>query len=81
MDKGIVIVTIDNKSHIEYEVEIPLNICVKDIYLALLKAFKVEENRNLTGYYIKTENPTCFLKGNDILKDYGITSGSKIILL
>lgn len=80
MDRGIVIVTID-KTNKEFEVEIPLNITVREIYMALIKAFNMKDNKNLTGYYIKTENPTCFLKGNDILKDYGITSGSKIILL
>ena len=80
MDKGIVIVEIDKKNE-EYEVEIPLNISVKDITTALLKAFKITNNKNLTGYYIKTENPTCFLKGNDMLKDYGVTSGTKIILI
>lgn len=80
MDRGIVIVTID-KTNTEFEVEIPLNITVRDIYMALIKAFNIKDNKNLTGYYIKTENPTCFLKGNDILKDYGITSGSKMILL
>ena len=80
MDNGIVIVSVD-KTDKELEVEIPLNITVKDIYIALMKAMNLNENRSLTGYYIKTENPTCFLKGNDILKDYGITSGSKIILL
>ena len=80
MDRGIVIVTID-KTNMEFEVEIPLNITVREIYMALIKAFNIKDNKNLTGYYIKTENPTCFLKGNDVLKDYGITSGSKIILL
>lgn len=80
MDNGIVIVSVD-KTDKELEVEIPLNITVKDIYIALMKAMNLNENRSLTGYYIKTENPTCFLKGNDILKDYGITSGSKIILI
>lgn len=80
MDRGIVIVTID-KTNTEFEVEIPLNITVREIYMALIKAFNIKDNKNLTGYYIKTENPTCFLKGNDVLKDYGITSGSKIILL
>ena len=80
MDRGIVIVTID-KTNKEFEVEIPLNITVREIYMALIKAFNIKDNKNLTGYYIKTENPTCFLKGNDVLKDYGITSGSKIILL
>lgn len=80
MDRGIVIVTID-KTNMEFEVEIPLNITVREIYMALIKAFNIKDNKNLTGYYIKTENPTCFLRGNDVLKDYGITSGSKIILL
>lgn len=80
MDRGIVIVTID-KTNTEFEVEIPLNITVREIYMALIKAFNIKDNKNLTGYYIKTENPTCFLRGNDVLKDYGITSGSKIILL
>lgn len=80
MDRGIVIVTID-KTNTEFEVEIPLNITVRDIYMALIKAFNIKDNKNLTGYYIKTENPTCFLRGNDVLKDYGITSGSKVILL
>ena len=80
MDRGIVIVTID-KTNTEFEVEIPLNITVREIYMALIKAFNIKDNKNLTGYYIKTENPTCFLRGNDVLKDYGITSGSKVILL
>ena len=80
MDSGIVIVSID-KIQKEFELEIPLNITVKNIYVALMKALQIDDNRSLTGYYIKTENPTCFLKGNDILIDYGITSGSKIILI
>ena len=80
MDSGIVIVSID-KIQKEFELEIPLNITVKNLYVALMKALQIDDNRSLTGYYIKTENPTCFLKGNDILKDYGITSGSKIILI
>lgn len=80
MSRGIVIVT-TSKSDIEYELEIPLNITVKEIYITLIKALRINDNKNLTGYYIKTENPTCFLKGNDILEEYGVTSGSKIILL
>ena len=80
MDKGIVIVNID-KTDKEFEVEIPLNITVREIYMALIKALNIKDNKKLTGYYIKTENPTCFLKGNDVLKDYEITSVSKIILL
>ena len=49
MDRGIVIVTID-KTNTEFEVEIPLNITVRDIYMALIKAFNIKDNKNLTGY-------------------------------
>lgn len=80
MDKGIVIVKIGNSKE-EFELEIPLNISVKEICKSIFKALKIDENKSVTGYYIKTENPTCFLKGNDILAAYGISSGSKIILI
>lgn len=81
MDKGIVIVKIDGLKE-EYELEIPLNISVKELCAALSTALKLDEKGiELSGYYIRTENPTCFLKGNDILSDYNISFGSKIILI
>lgn len=81
MDKGIVIVKVDGLEE-EYELEIPLNVTVKEICSALNKALELEEKGiSISGYYIRTENPTCFLKGNDILKKYNISFGSKIILI
>lgn len=81
MDKGIVIVKIDGIDE-EYELEIPLNIKVKELCATLKIALNLNEKGiKITGYYIRTENPTCFLKGNDILKDYNISFGSKIILI
>ena len=81
MDKGIVIVNVDGQKE-EYELEIPLTISVKELCAALSTALKLDEkNIEISGYYIRTENPTCFLKGNDILKDYNISFGSKIILI
>lgn len=80
MAKGIVIVRVGDMKE-EYELEIPLNVSVKEISIAIFKALNIDDNKSVTGYYLKTENPTCFLKGNDILSSYGISSGSKIILV
>lgn len=80
MNKGIVLVQVGNSKE-EYELEIPLDVKVKTITKCILKALRMEDRSDIKGYYIKTENPTCFLKGNDILSDYAISSGSKIFLI
>ncbi|MGL5150382.1 MAG: EsaB/YukD family protein [Clostridium sp.] len=80
MNKGIVLVQIGDSKK-EYELEIPLDVNVRTISKSILKALKMEDGNDNKGYYIKTENPTCFLKGSDILSHYGISSGSKIYLV
>lgn len=81
MEKAVVIVKIEGTDK-EYELEIPIDITVKEICAALSKALKFEErNIKVSGYYIKIENPTGFLKGNDVLQKYGIANGSTIILI
>ncbi|WP_143315252.1 EsaB/YukD family protein [Clostridium sp. HBUAS56017] len=81
MDKAIVTVNVD-ESDIRKDLEIPIDISVKEVSAALSKALRLEEkNINISGYYLKTENPTCFLKGNDILKKFNICDGTKITLL
>lgn len=81
MDKGIVIVKIDGHDE-EYELEIPFKVTVKEICAALSVALSLEKkNIKISGYYMRTENPTCFLKGNDVLSNYNISFGSKVILI
>lgn len=80
MNKGIVLVQIGEDSN-EYELEIPLDINVKTICKYILKALNMNYRNDIKGFYIKSENPTCFLKGNDILSNYGISSGSKLYLI
>lgn len=81
MDKAIVTVGIDGTS-ISRDLEIPIDISVKEICAVLSKTLNLEENRiNITGYYLKTENPICFLKGNDILKKFNVSDGTKISLV
>lgn len=81
MEKRIVTVCVDG-TDIKKDLEIPIDISVKEICIALKKSLKIEElNVNISGYYIKTEYPTRFLKGNDILKKFDICDGTKIILI
>lgn len=81
MDKAIVTVKI-NELDGEYEIEIPIDVTVKELCAALGKALNLEKRGiNITGYYIKTENPIGFLKGSDVLKKHNIANGSTIILI
>ncbi|QLY81486.1 EsaB/YukD family protein [Clostridium intestinale] len=81
MDKAIVTVGVEG-TNMEYDLEIPIDVSVKEICAALTKALKLDEkNISISGYYMKTENPICFLKGNDNLKKFSISTGTKITLL
>lgn len=81
MEKAIVTVKLEYTEK-EYELEVPIDITVKEICAALSKALNLKgETVNISGYYIKTENPTCFLKGNDNLKKFNICNGSTIVLI
>ena len=81
MDKAIITLKIQNTNE-EYELEIPTNITVKELCNALNRALRLEErNIDISNYYIKTFNPLSFIKGRDILKDYGIRNGTIIELV
>lgn len=81
MDKAIITLKIQNTNE-EYELEIPINITVKELCNALNRALRLEErNIDISNYYIKTFNPLSFIKGRDVLKDYGIRNGTIIELI
>ena len=81
MDKAIITLKIKNTNE-EYELEIPTNITVKELCNALNVGLRLEErNIDISNYYIKTFNPLSFIKGRDILKDYGIRNGTIIELI
>ena len=81
MDNAIITLKIQNTNE-EYELEIPINITVKELCNALNRALRLEErNIDISNYYIKTFNPLSFIKGRDILKDYGIRNGTIIELI
>jgi len=81
MDKAIITLKIQNTNE-EYELEIPTNITVKELCNGLNVGLRLEErNIDISNYYIKTFNPLSFIKGRDVLKDYGIRNGTIIELV
>lgn len=81
MEKAIVTVCVEG-SNIHKDLEIPIDISVKEVCAALNRALQLKEkNINISGYYLKADNPICFLKGNDILKKFNISDGTRITLL
>ncbi|WP_294352563.1 EsaB/YukD family protein [uncultured Clostridium sp.] len=61
------------------DIEVPLDITANDLVLALNKAYDIGINtENMSKVYLKSENPIALLKGNRLLSDYNIHSGSII---
>ncbi|MBC8060468.1 MAG: hypothetical protein H7Y18_07365 [Clostridiaceae bacterium] len=78
MDKIVAILYI-HKSDKKIDVEIPLDITVKDLVVALNQAFNLGVDvSNITECYLKTENPIALLKGNTKLRDYKLRNGTVI---
>lgn len=62
------------------DIEIPLNISINDLVMALNIAYGLEiDVSNIKNCYLKSENPIALLKGDKILADYGVRNGSVII--
>lgn len=68
-----------HKQHKVVDIEVPLDITANDLVLALNKAYDIGINtENMSKVYLKSENPIALLKGNRLLSDYNIHSGSII---
>ena len=62
---------------LEVDLEIPLNITANDLVIALNQAYDLGiETSDVKNCYLKTENPIALLRGNKLLKDYGIHNGT-----
>lgn len=59
------------------DLEIPTDITVNDFIIALDQIFGLHMNlENMSLCYLKTENPIALLKGNQLLKDFGVRNGT-----
>ena len=62
---------------LEVDLEIPLNITANDLVIALNQAYDLGiDTSDVKNCYLKTENPIALLRGNKLLKDYGIHNGT-----
>lgn len=69
-----------NKKAELVELEVPLNITANDLINVLNEVYELGmSNENAYGNYLVMENPIAFLRGNKLLKEYGMRNGTKII--
>lgn len=62
------------------EIEIPLSITANDLIYALNNAYTLGiSSENILEYYLCSENPIAFLRGEKMLSDFGLRDGSVII--
>lgn len=68
-----------HKENKKIDVDIPLDITVNELIIGLNEGFRLGfDTTDLSTCYLKTENPTAFLKGNKCIADYGLRNGTTI---
>ncbi len=61
------------------DIEVPLDITANELIIGLNSGFKLKMNvSDLSGCFLKTENPIAFLHGNRTLQEYGLRNGTVI---
>ena len=65
------------KKHLCVDIEVPLNISADELVKSLNAAYSLGiETTNPRNCFMQAENPIALLKGNRILKNFGIHNGS-----
>jgi len=68
-----------HKKEFEGDFEIPLDISANELIIALNNALKLGmDTSDLSGCHLKSENPIALLRGNKLLRDYGLRDGTII---
>lgn len=81
MKKTAVVQVRFGKSHIERDIEIPLDISVNDLIRGLNTAYDLKiDVDDIRNCYIKMENPIALMRGNKLLYEYGMHDCSIINL-
>lgn len=78
MDRETAIVEFEMvKRQMCVDIEVPLNISADELVKSLNVAYSLDiETSNPRNCFIQAENPIALLKGNRMLKDFGIHNGS-----
>jgi len=80
MDKNKIIMILRLiKRNEQYDIEVPINVTANELFNALNEGFRLNiDSRDITQYYLKTENPIALLKGNKKISEYGLHNGTII---
>ena len=77
-DKIIIILHIHRKNE-RYDVEVPSDITAFELIVGLNEAFHLGlDTSDSSRSCLKAENPIALLRGNKLLKEYGLHNGTVI---
>ncbi len=77
-EKIIMVLNIPKRNEV-HDIEVPLDITVNDLIMALNTAYDLKiDMEDITKRYLKTENPIKLLKGSRKLADYKLKNGTFI---
>lgn len=79
MNQDKVIITVNFiKRNISHDLEVPLDISVNELCVALFELYLPITEESSERYYLRTERPIALLKGDGTLREFGIRNGSII---
>ena len=79
MGDKIIIIFNAFKKNVSVDLEIPLDITTRELVIGLNEAFNLGiDTTDIKQCYLKTENPIALLRGNKLLREYGLRNGSII---
>lgn len=80
MNNDTAIIIFNNaKEKRKIDIEVPLNITVKELVLGLNSAYELGiDTTDIRKCILRSENPIALLKGNKLLSQYGIHNGTII---
>ena len=77
MEDRAVVVVRREKDRSEKDLDIPLDITLHEVISALYSIYGIEMDEGRMGMkHLSAENPIVLLKGNMMLKEYGLHDGS-----
>lgn len=80
MGKERIVVTLYNiEKKQEYDVDIPVDITANELIIGLNRGFGLGiDTSDYSKCYMKAENPITLIRGNKIVKEYGLRNGTKL---
>lgn len=80
--KNIVVLIINHRNGTEVDVEVPLDITANEFIVAVNESFDLKmDTDNLFRCYLRAENPIALIKGDKLIRDFGLYDGSIIHLI